>query len=55
MDKVKKKMFKYEKTAAIFLLVSTVLTTSKQTYGYKSKLSSYCQEKEFKKGIFQLA
>jgi len=47
-------MFKYEKTAAMFLLVSRVLTTSKQTSGYKSKLSSYCQENEFTKGIFQL-
>jgi len=48
-------MFKYEKTAAMFLLASRVLTASKQTYGYKRKLSSYCQGKEFTKGIFQLA
>jgi hypothetical protein len=51
MDRVKI-ILKYEKTVDMFLLESTELTTLKQTYEYKRKLSPYCQEKEFTKGIF---
>ena len=53
LDKVKKNVQIWENSSHISMGKQSV-NNFKQTYGYKSKLSSYCQENEFTKGIFQL-